>query len=476
MVRLTVSRLFELLLFIAIFAMALRPPVDTDMWWHLAAGRFSPPFAPLKFDLFSHSVEGNPWLNHSWLSQHVLYGLYRAGGLQAIALATAFLVTLTFLILYPGPGNPYLKGFSILLAALASSVVWTPRPQLFSFLAFAFVLKRLGSLRGKPDFLIIPAIFALWANLHSGYAAGLLLLFLSFAGNIADALLYRDPEAGRKARLLSLILPLSLLAVCLNPWGPELLFYPARTLRIKSLQAYIQEWASPDFHLLANHPGIWLTIAVMLALAFSGIPAGWAELLPLFAFFYLYLMAVRNVAFYSMVAVLTLFRHGEIALRRFGLVRPSGKGSRLNTLVLFLALLAVVLRGYYTLRGDAIQAQEALSLPKGAVEFILKEKLAGNLFNSYNWGGYLIWHLYPSCRVFVDGRTDLYGDEILSQFLRVMRAEEGWERILDEYKVDMVIVEKNMPLVRCLELKERWRKVYEDSLAVVFVRAGSLSQ
>lgn len=476
MVRLTVSKLFELLLFIAIFAMALRPPVDTDMWWHLAAGRFSPPFAPLKFDLFSHSVKGNPWLNHSWLSQHVLYGLYRAGGFQAIALVTAFLVTLTFLILYPGPGNPYLKGFSILLAALASSVVWTSRPHLFSFLAFAFVLKRLNSLRGKLDFPLIPATFMLWANLHSGYAAGLLLLFLSLVGNMADALLYHDPEALRKAKLLSLILPLSLLAVCLNPWGPELLFYPVRTLKIKSLQVYIQEWASPDFHLLANHPGIWLTIAVMLVLAFSSIPAGWAELLPLLAFFYLYLMAARNVAFYSMVAVLTLFRHGEIALRRFGLVRLSGRGSFLNTLMLFLALLVVILKGYYTLKGEAIQAQEELFLPKGAVEFILKEKLAGNLFNSYNWGGYLIWHLYPNCRVFVDGRTDLYGDEILGQFLKVVRAEGDWEWILDRYKVEIVLVEKNVPLVRCLELKEGWRKVYEDSLAVVFVRAESLSQ
>jgi len=476
MVRLTASRLFELMLFIAIFTMALRAPVDTDMWWHLAAGRFSPTFTPLKFDLFSHSVEGNPWLNHSWLSQHIFYNLYRLGGLQAIALATALLVTLTFLTLYLGHGNPYIRGFSILLAALASSVVWTPRPHLFSFLAFALVLRRLESLRGKLDFFLIPATFMLWANLHSGYAAGLLLLFLSLVGNAADSLLYHDPEAGRKTRLLFIILPLSLFAVCFNPWGPELLFYPIRTLKIKTLQAYIQEWASPNFHDLTNHPAIWLTIAIMLVLAFSGIPAGLAELLPLFAFFYLYLMAVRNVVFYSMISVLTLFRHGEVALRRFGLVRPSGKGNYLNTLLLLLALLAAALRGYHILKGEAIEAQERLFLPKGAVEFTLKGKLTGNLFNSYNWGGYLIWHLYPNCRVFVDGRTDLYGDEILSQFLKVMRGEEGWDLILDSYKVGIVIVERRAPVVRCLELKEGWRKVYEDSLAVVFVRAESPSQ
>ena len=464
------SRLFEFLLFLSIFVMALGAPVDPDMWWHLAAGRFSPTLKPLKVDVFSHTVEGNSWLNHSWLAQHFLYGLYRLGGLQAIALATACLITLTFLTLYPGRGNPYIKGFSLLLAALASSGVWTPRPQLFSFLAFAFLLKRLENLKGKADFFLIPLVFVLWANLHAGYASGLLLLFLSLIGSLIDSIVYRDADSSRRAGGLTLILLLSLLAVCFNPWGPELLSYPFTTLRIKTLQAYIQEWASPNFHLLANHPAIWLTIALIFVLAFSGIPAKWSELLPLSAFFYLYLMAVRNVAFYSLVGAQILFRHGEVALRRFGAFRPSGQRSLINTILLSLALVAVVLRGYYVLGEQAIRAQEEAYLPAKAVDFILKERFTGNLFNSYNWGGYLIWRLYPSCRVFVDGRTDLYGDEVLEEYLRAARAEEGWEEVLGKYKVQIVIVERELPIVRFLELREEWRKVYEDSKAVVFVK------
>ena len=464
------SRLFELLLFLSIFAMALRAPVDTDMWWHLAAGRFSPTLRPLRLDIFSHTVEGSSWLNHSWLAQHFLYGLYRLGGLRAIALATACLVTLTFLTIYPGRGNPYIKGFSLLLAALASSVVWTPRPQLFSFLAFAFILKRLESLKEKADFFLIPITFVLWANLHAGYASGLLLLFLCLIGSLIDSIIYHDPESPRRARALSLILLLSLLGVCLNPWGFELLSYPLTTLKIKTLQAYIQEWASPDFHLLANHPAIWLTIAIILVLAFSTIPAKWSELLPLSAFFYLYLTAARNVAFYSLIAAQILFRHGEVALRRFGTLRPSGQRSPINTIILGLALVAVALKGYYVLGGQAIQAREEACLPAKAVDFILKEGLNGNLFNSYNWGGYLIWRLYPSCHVFVDGRTDLYGDEVLEEYLRVAKADEGWEKVLEKHKVGIVIVERELPIVRCLELSGGWRKVYEDSMAVVFVK------
>ncbi len=468
--------LFRMLLFLSIFAMALRTPIDTDMWWHLAAGRYSLVLRPLKFDLFSHTAEGLSWMNHSWLSQHFFYGLYKFGGLQAIALATASIVTLTFFILWPGRGNPYVEGFSLLLAALAFSPAWTPRPHLFSFLAFAIVLRCVEKLRGRREVLLLFLTFMLWANLHGGFVAGLLLLFLSFAGNLADSLFFRNPEAGRKARLLALILPLSILAVCFNPWGPELLLYPVRTLTIKTLQAYIQEWSSPDFHLLSNHPAIWLTAAVMLVMAFSGMPPRWADLLPLLAFFYLYLMSVRNVAFYSMVAGLFLARFGELALRRFGTMRISDRRSLLNTLILALAIVAVAIKGYWAVRDQTIKTAERTYLPAGAVEFILKEKLTGNLFNSYNWGGYLIWRLYPQCRVFVDGRTDLYGDEILGEFIKVFRAGERWEQILEKHNVKIVVVERTAPVVRCLQSQKGWRKVYEDSLAVVFVREGSLTQ
>lgn len=145
-------------------------------------------------------------------------------------------------------------------------------------------------------------------------------------------------------------------------------------------------------------------------------------------------------------------------------------------MILVLALLAAALRGYSVLRDQTLKASERASLPATAVEFIRREGFTGNLFNSYNWGGYLIWHLYPNRRVFVDGRTDLYGDKILGEFIRAFRAEDGWEQILEKHDVKIVVIERTAPVARCLELKKEWHKVYEDSLAVIFVREESLSQ
>ncbi len=85
------------------------------------------------------------------------------------------------------------------------------------------------------------------------------------------------------------------------------------------------------------------------------------------------------------------------------------------------------------------------SLPVRSVEYLQKRSPPGRLFNHYNWGGYLVWAL-PDYPVFIDGRTDLYNDEIIEMWLQVVRAEAGWDEILDEWEVNLVLIEPGMPL------------------------------
>ncbi|RME05462.1 MAG: hypothetical protein D6803_08885, partial [Anaerolineae bacterium] len=87
---------------------------------------------------------------------------------------------------------------------------------------------------------------------------------------------------------------------------------------------------------------------------------------------------------------------------------------------------------------------------------------------SYNWGGYLLWAA-PEYPVFVDGRTDLYGDEIVGQWVQVVQAEEGWEGVLDEWGVNLVLVEPFRPVARELARAE-WKELYRDDVAVVYAR------
>ena len=91
------------------------------------------------------------------------------------------------------------------------------------------------------------------------------------------------------------------------------------------------------------------------------------------------------------------------------------------------------------------------------------------MFNHYNWGGYLIWHLWPDYRVFVDGRTYLYGDEILRDYIEIQAPGPHCEELLGEYEVSFVVTKAGDALGVVLGRTPGWRLVYEDVMVVIYV-------
>jgi hypothetical protein len=109
--------------------------------------------------------------------------------------------------------------------------------------------------------------------------------------------------------------------------------------------------------------------------------------------------------------------------------------------------------------------------PAAAVDFLQKENLPGALYNAYGWGGYLIWRLYPAQRVFIDGRADVYGDAFIEDvFLKAYRGGADWRAPLEQSAVRVVLIEPGAPLAVQLAREREWRKVYEDSQAVIYAR------
>jgi len=111
----------------------------------------------------------------------------------------------------------------------------------------------------------------------------------------------------------------------------------------------------------------------------------------------------------------------------------------------------------------------AEAIPVDAIEFLNKARPAGPIFNSYNWGGYLIWELaqYP---VFVDGRTDLYDDIFLREYLSTVFGQDGWEQTLDRYGINLVLIESQSLMGRLLTERTAWELIYQDEMATIFVR------
>ena len=492
---LNVRRLAVLVLFIAVFAMAIRVPTDTDTWWHLQAGRVTLESGHiLQTDAFSYTRQGQPWINHSWLSQVILYLLFHYFRYFGLGLFQALVVALAFVFVYRQMGGDvFTRAFIVILAAATSAAIWIARPQLLSFLLTAVLcyLLYLYKWRRVNRLWLIPPLFALWVNLHAGYALGFMVLAGFIAGEVLNNLLAwvspgEDPIVPwRGIGLVVLISLASFLCLLLNPNTTRMWTYYLDTVSIGALQDFIQEWRSPDFHPLFTQPFIWLLLVTLAAIGLSGRRVDGVDLALVAGFAYASLLAGRNIGPFALVAAPVLSRHVWRAIERWlraareqGWLRPPVRIGRppsvglalANWLLLVLILVAAGVKAAIPLRTEFNVEHERRTLPLDAIEWIREQRLAGPMFNSYNWGGYLIWHLWPDYLVFVDGRTDLYGDELLKQYLDVRFAKPGFQQVFDEYGVNFVLTETGGFTDNFLALDNGWKRAYSDDIAAIYVR------
>jgi hypothetical protein len=493
---LSTSKLVIWITFLAVFAMAARVSVDTDTWWHLRAGEWiwENRTVPQQ-DPFSYTRAGEPWQYPGWLVEVPMYGLYQAFGPGGLNLWTAAMVTLAFWFVWQTlSGGPFLKAFVTILAATASGVYWAARPYLVTFVLAAVYLWILEKAVGGEEWgvgsgkwgerkwlWLLPPLMVIWANSHGGFAVGFILWGVYFVSALIGfvALKRSNVQTFQRSNVgaLFLIGVLMVLAVCVNPSGPVMLLYPFKTVGIGALQEYIQEWQSPDFHQMQVQPFLWFLLLALGTVGASRKRLKWTEFFLVSGFAYLSFMAGRNIALFALAAPMVLTRHAASLLQdvaeRWGVRRPaSGRtgASRgqaiLNGILLGILILAVGVKALLVFPPKENEKFIQQTLPVDAVEFIRQEKPEGRLFNSYNWGGYLLWAL-PEYPVFVDGRTDLYGDELIDQWVRVVRAERGWQDVLDAWDVSLILLEPYRPVVVLLE-GEGWQLLYEDDVAVVY--------
>jgi hypothetical protein len=483
------ERLVAAIAFLGVAAMATRASADSDTFWHLRAGSWIlEQRQVLMTDPFSLTRSGQSWEYPGWLSEILLVGAYRVLGYAGLNLLTAGAVVVAFLLLWPTlDGPPLLRAFVLSLAAVTSAVYWSARPQILSFVLTAAFLLVLEKWRGAGlrRLWVLPVLTALWANMHGGFAIGFLLLLVYLSGSLVelarDTFLGGEPLATawarRKGEVGGLVLAgvLCAAAVGLNPHGPSMLLYPFRTVSIGVLRDHIQEWQSPDFHMPEVQPFLWMLLLGALLLALSTRPKRPAEVIGFLVFAGMALLAGRNIALFALVGAPPLARHAVSVIEP--IARRIRRGPQvneriarlLNLVLLLLAILAAAIKIALPLSRDVNDDALAERLPVSAVSWIRDHQPAGPLFNSYNWGGYILWELYPNYRSFVDGRTDLFDDEILEEYLSAWRADPGWEAILEKWRIRLALLEPGAPLALMLP-GAGWERLYEDDQAVVLGR------
>jgi hypothetical protein len=478
-------RLFTAILFLALFTMIVREISDPDFWWHLRAGQYMVENATIPHtDPFTFTAQGKEWVTHEWLSEVVLFALYRVGGFPVLTLVFSGIITLAFGLAYARcQGRPYLAGFALLLGALATAPTWGVRPQMLTLLlmsVFLFLLDRFSTTRNFKFLIPLPLLMILWVNLHSGYAIGLVViaayLFAAFVEGIVY--LYRgrtkrettntEPTLSPRAlRSLFLVLVLSFLAVLVNPNGARMFIYPFETLTSAAMQRYIQEWFSPDFHQTEWLPFALLILSIIATSLVARARVPLAHTLLLFALGLLALRSARNIPLFALVAIPVLSAQlaAWIPLRASKFPTPPLMRIVNAVLVGVLALVALLRIGSVLVNQPNV---ERAKFPAAAVEWIQQNRPAPNLYNSYGWGGYLIWKLYPDYLVYIDGRADVHGDVFIEEFLDVYRGAIGWEEELQRRDVRLVLIEPDAPLAKALAADSQWTQVFSDTQSVVY--------
>ncbi len=469
-----------------------RPLWHTDLWGHLAYGRFiashgglprTEPFLPL--------ARGVPFVDLAWLSEIVAYLAYSAGGIPSIQFLYALAVT-TILAVLAGALLRRTRSLAASLLGMAACA-WVERPafeivrpQLAGVCCYVLLFGCLMRGRGGRRWILVPALFAIWPNLHGSFAAGLGLLAAVAAGRAFDVVRRaRTPRAllhDRKLRQATLLVVLAGAAVGANPYGWNV-YRDAWNLASNPNLNDLVEWqplapwmrqARAAAVISAALVGLYfitprrVSSAELLILAGLGVAACWKS---------------RMIVWWAPVAGSWLAIHAHAAWKRF---RRRGRpvredlAARAGPAWFVAAVVTAIAVAFETPLGGAILGQpeadphQSLSAdtPIDAAAFLRAHPPRGQVFNAYEWGDYLLWAGPPDLQVFVASHAHLVPRQVWRDYMTVIDLGDDWESILGRYAVNTTILDRDNQedLVAALRSSRTWSVKYEDRQAVVFVR------
>jgi hypothetical protein len=438
------------------FHLGARPMHDNSFLTHLATGRLILDTGGIpRHDPYSFTAPGHDWTVQSWLAS-LLYGLADRVGDHALlalhgavaALLAAFLWRLTA----PAPGL-VTRMAAVAPTLVAGAALWAERPFMVGLVCLAATALVLEDERAHPAWLL--PVGWVWVNSHGSFPYGVGLLLLAWVGRRLDR---RDTV---RVRRLAAWAAGGLALGALNPLGPRLLAFPLTAVRRRDQFRSIVEWASPSFADLG--PAVTL-VALLAALVLVVRRPSWERALVVAAFTALACVAQRNLAVAGVVVVPAL-AHG---LGGWGQLRAGARG-RLGRLATAAGLSAAALAVAGAATGPAwrLDAYPVAELAWMRARGLLHGRVATQDFV----GNYRTLTEGPHGQVFVDDRYDMYPERVAGDYTALLRGRPSWKRVLDRWRIDAVLWQRDTPLASLLAESEGWRTVRRTKSWVVAVRA-----
>lgn len=473
-------RVIQGMIIFGIFLMAITPiNHENDIFWQIRMGEeiWENQSFPVK-DPYSHAGDGI-WTLHEWLPSLSFYIVNKHFGSAGLIIFKAIIITLTFtffMILFNRlKANLYLSLSLFVLAMLVNTRgVWVVFPSIFEYLFLVITIFLLEVYRQNKKniipFLLIALSF-IWSNSHGSFFLLPVILGIYIIGSLAD-LRFGKPVSFTKNQLLKLgiVIVVSLFAPLFTPNGYLTYLYPFR-ITFGKFSSYVNEYQRfwtvwqgnwSDFvHGFALI--LMLSLLIVFILAFKKLHL--TDLILALFFTALALSAVRHVAIFALVALYLLVRYLTIW---FGEYRGIFRRSMIKDLLVIAFIICFVF--YYKTKviGFGLNLSEE-GYPKEAAELINDSNLEGNMFNHYNYGGYLIWKM-PKYKVFIDGRLEMYQGQAGVDYMTILLAKPGYKELLNKYNINFFIMDLRDQIVEFLLNDPDWKYIYHDSQYVVFVK------
>jgi len=484
---------------------------DPDIWLHIKTGEYIVQHQEVpRVDIFSSTISGKEWIDHSWLVQVIFYLVFHFGGADNLIFLSSIIVTLAFLFLflsvYRQRRHLTLCVAMLFLTILASRIRMNIRPENFSILFFSVYLFILTRQADKKWIFLLPLIQLIWVNAHGFFILGPLMVgIFIFAEKLKRANLLpwewgkADALDNKSYKNLWRVFVFICLVSFINPYGYKGALYPLwvsfnSLLKSGIYYKYIEELL-PTWRHYQTIGTYYILIAissVTFLLNFKRINL--AHLMLWLIFLGISFKVNRNIIFFNFFAFLAategLFK--LLDTNKFDFIEGFlGKSRYLFMYLLrFIGITVLILwviksansimtRSYYIFDENRTKSIllgiTAKKYPDKPADFILKNGLPANIFNQFNYGSYLIYRLFPKQKVFIDGRTELYGDDFFKDYQKILAVDKGAiDDIFDKYNINTVLLREigdDFGTLASYFFNSRvWALVYFDENSLIFLK------
>jgi hypothetical protein len=426
--------------------------LDPDFGWHLRSGNIFRHSGIPAHDIYTYTAPHFPWIDHEWGNDVILSILYGVGGYTLLAVLYGALWAGALLLV-----GRRARLYVLVIAALAIMPYAGIRPIAWTAFFFALTLTVLERAVGRLVWYL-PLLFIIWANLHAGFIVGL------------AAIAYYAIR--RRRWQLAVILGLAVLASFVNAYGIRLYDEIFRTLFDRQLHNQIEEWTA--FSII---PACWPFI-VLWAIGFVQYDARhwkrWLQLPTLLLASAL--SASRNFPLFVVAALAPAGQYVEALHRSIPKNLDRGRKAMLAVLVA-IVLFAVVYSAHNAFWSFGPRTG---GYPVQAIAYLRDHPCPGNLFNDYNYGGFLIWKL-PNVPVFIDGRMPSWkapdGEKYMNTYEHLLHHPATYPATFSRYDIKCVLLGNNSLNSRLIKRLEGipWRHIPTQDNSVLLVEPGAVS-